>query len=277
MRVHVIQTGNLIGNETFLRGQSWSSVLRKAKRYEFPAYCYIIEHPDGHIAIDTGMTSRARTPRLARRFVPTPVATEQDEVGPQMRAVGLDPNDVRLVVVTHLDWDHVGGVGHFPHAEVLVHRPEFEFAKTFQGKMRYQPKLWPSSFDPTLYDLEAEPYGPFAHSKTVTDRRDVRLVPIPGHSIAQVAAIVKTGRTTLFFGADHMLRQDWFLEDLRVGRHVGLGLFFREQAIDTTKRIARFMEETPTILLPAHDADAVARLAAGRPLELSARSETFRS
>ncbi len=271
MRVHVIQTGRLIGNETFLRGQSWSSVLRKPKRYEFPAFCYILEHPDGHIAIDTGMTSKARTPRPVRRFIPTPVATEQDEVGPQMRAVGLDPDDVRLVIVTHLDWDHVGGVGHFPNAEVLVHRPEFEFARTFQGKMRYQPKLWPSSFDPTLYDLDSEPYGPFTHSKTVTDRADVRLVPIPGHSIAQVAAVVKTGRTTLFFGADHMLRQDWFLEDLRDGRLIQLGLFYKDKAIDTSTRIARFMEETPTILLPAHDADAVARLRTETPVNASAR------
>lgn len=268
MRVHVIQTGTLIGNKTFLRGQSWSSVLRKPERYEFPAYAYIVEHPDGHIAIDAGVTSKARTPRIARRFVPTLEATPDDEVGPQMRAKGLDPDDVRLVIVSHLDWDHVGGIGHFPNAEVLVHRPEFEFSSTFQGKMRYQPKLWPSGFSPTLFDLDPEPYGPFAQSKAVTDRGDVRLVPIPGHSVAQVATIIRTKGSTLFFGADHMLRQDWFLEDLEAGRLIELGLFFRKQAIETSKRIQQFMKDTPTILLPAHDAEAAKRLAAAEQLRV---------
>lgn len=268
MRVHVIQTGRLVGNKTFLRGQSWSSLLARREVYEFPAYCFIVEHPDGHIAIDTGMTSAARTPRIARRFVPTPIAEPTDEVGPQMRARGLDPSDVRLVVVSHLDWDHVGGVGHFPNAEVLVHRPEHDFASTFMGRMRYQPKLWPKGFDPTLYDLDPEPYGPFPASKTITDRGDVRLVPIPGHSIAQVAAIVQTKGVSLFFGADHMLRQDWFLEDLDEGRLVGLGLFFRDEAIQTSKRIQQFIADTPTILLPAHDAEAAQRLAAYEPLRV---------
>jgi len=268
MRVHVIQTGRLIGNETFMRGQSWSSLLRPARRFEFPAYCYVLEHPDGHIAIDTGMTHRVRVPRPMRRFVPTPVATEADEVGPQMRARGLDPDDVRLVIVTHLDWDHMGGIGHFPKAEVIVHRPEFEFAKTAMGRMRYQPKLWPETFRPTLYDLDPEAFGPFDTSKAVTETGDVRLVPIPGHSIAQVGVVVKRRGPALFFGADHMLRQDWFVDDLAAGRLVELGVFFRKQAVDTSRRIARFIDETPTVLLPAHDADAAARLSASEPLVL---------
>ncbi len=270
MRVHVIQTGRLLGNKTFLRGGSWSSLLRKAEPYEFPALCYIVEHPDGHIAIDTGLTSKVRTPRMARRFVPTAIAGSEDEVGPQMRAKGLDPADVRLVVVSHLDWDHVGGVGHFPSAEVLVHRPEFEFASTFQGKMRYQPKLWPSTFDPTLYDLDPEPHGPFPQSKVLTDSGDIRLVPIPGHSVAQVATVIETKGATLFFGADHMLRQDWFLEDYEAGRLVELGVFFKDRAIETSKRIYQFMQETPTILLPGHDAEAAMRLAAAEPFRIYA-------
>lgn len=268
MRVHVIQTGRLTGNKTFLRGQSWSALFRKAEQYEFPVYSYIVEHPDGHFAIDTGMTSRVRTPRPMRRFVPTPIAGAEDEVGPQMRAKGLDPEDVRLVIVTHLDWDHVGGVGHFPNAKVLVHRPEFEFASKSMGKLRYQPKLWPSTFDPSLYDLDPDPYGPFPESKTLTSRGDVRLVPIPGHSIAQVGVVVRHNGAALFFGADHMLRQDWFLEDYEAGRLIELGLFYRRQAIETSQRIHRFIEQTPTIPLPAHDAEAAARLAANEPLKV---------
>lgn len=264
MRVHVIQTGSLVGNKTVMRGEGWSSVLRRRDPYEFPAFSYIIEHPEGQIAIDTGMSARVRVPRVQRMIsVPSPVIVPGEEIGPQMRAKGLPIEEVRRVIVTHLDWDHAGGLEYFPNAEILVHRPERAFASKFMGKVRYQPKLWPSRFDPTLYDLDPEPYGPFPESKALTESGDVRLVPIPGHSIGQIGVIVQTGGAALFFVADHMLRQDWFVEDYATDRLLGLGtLFFPKLAAETSRRIHRFLEEVPTVLLPSHDAEAPARLAA---------------
>jgi N-acyl homoserine lactone hydrolase len=268
MRVHVFQTGRLVGNRTFLRGRGWSSLLRRRERFEFPVLCYLLEHPDGHIAIDTGLRQGVRIPRAQRRFVPRPVVAPRDELGSQMRAKGLRPEDVTTVVVTHLDWDHAGGLATFPNAKVLVHRPEYEFASSVMGRMRYQPRLWPADFRPELFDLDPAPYGPFPRSKALTGSGDIQLVPIPGHSIAQVGAIVQTNNHALFFAADHMLRQDWFVEDYRAGHLLGLGIFFPELARDTSRRIHRFARDTQTVLLPAHDADAPARLAAMQRLEL---------
>lgn len=272
MQVHAIQAGWLAGNETTLRGKGWSSLLRRRQNVEWPAYVYIVEHPEGHIAIDTGMNARGwATPGLTRRFLPSAViGSPEEEVGPQMRAKGLRPEDVRKVVLTHLDPDHVGGIEHFPQAEFLVHRPEYEFATTtFMGKLRYQPKSWPAAFAPTLYDLDPAPYGPFPESKAVTERGDIRLVPIPGHTVAQVGAILKIDGVALFFSADHVLRQDWFVEDYKAGNLLGLGsLGFPKRAIETSRRIHRFVEEMPTVLLPAHDDQAPARLAGMEPLEV---------
>jgi len=114
VRVHVIQTGRLVGNETVMRGEGWSSLLRRRKPYEFPVYSFILEHPEGHMAIDTGLTARVRVPAWQRRMsVPSPRIEAGEEIGPQMRAKGLKPEDVRRVVLTHLDWDHTGGLEYF--------------------------------------------------------------------------------------------------------------------------------------------------------------------
>jgi N-acyl homoserine lactone hydrolase len=266
MRVHVIQTGRLIGNKTFLRGSGWSSLLRRREPFDFPVYSYIVEHPDGHIAIDTGLGTTVRVPRAQRRFVPRPIARPEDEIALQMRAKGLRSEDVTTVVLTHLDWDHAGGIAAFPNAKVLVHRPEYEFASTVMGRMRYQPRLWPTDFEPTLYDLDPAPHGPFPESKTLTADGGICLVPLPGHSIAQVGAIVQTNGHALFLAADHMLRQDWFVEDYRAGHLLGLGIFFPELARETSRRIHRFAQDTPTVLLPTHDAEAPGRLAAMQQL-----------
>jgi N-acyl homoserine lactone hydrolase len=261
LQVHVIQTGRNVGNETVMREMTWGSQFRRRKPYDFPVFSYIVEHPEGLIAIDTGLTSRVRVPRVQRMMgIPSPMIEPGEEIDSQMRAKGLRTEDVRRVVLTHLDWDHAGGLEHFPNAEILVHRPEDEYASKMMGKLRYQPRLWPTWFAPTLYDLDPEPYGPFPGSKTLTESGDVRLVPIPGHSIGQVGVIVETDGDPLFFAGDHVLRQDWFVEDYAAGRLLGLG-FFPKPAIETSRRIHRFIEERPTVFLPSHDAEAPGRLA----------------
>lgn len=265
MRVHVIQTGRLVGNLTVVRGEGWSSLLRRREPYEFPVYTYIVEHREGLIAIDTGLSSAVRIPRWQHRLlsIPSPLIEPGEEIGPQMRDRGLRTEDVHRVVLTHLDWDHAGGLEYFPDAEILVRRSEYEFSSKFMGKFRYQPKLWPSWFDPTLYDLDPAPYGPFPESKALTDNGDVRVVPIPGHSIGQVGVIVQANDVAMFFAADHALRQDWFVEDYAAGRLLMLGaLFFPKLAAETSRRIHTLVGEVPTVFLPGHDAEAPARLAA---------------
>jgi N-acyl homoserine lactone hydrolase len=123
------------------------------------------------------------------------------------------------------------------------------------------------ALDPTLYDLDPEPYGPFPRSKRLTEAGDVRLVPIPGHSIGQVGVVVETDREALFFSGDHVLRQDWFVEDYRAGNLRGIATFPHIRlAPETSRRIRRFAEDTPTVLMPAHDPEALARLAARETL-----------
>ena len=261
--VHAIETGRLVANRTFLRGEGFASLLRRVELFEFPALAYVIEHPEGLIVIDTGIGAHVPPPRTMRGFppTPTPTTTPDEEIGPALRRRGLDPREVRRVVLTHLDFDHTGGLHHFPHAEVLLHRPEHRFAQTRLGRWRYRPSLWPADFAPTLYDLDAEPYGPFAASRAVTRSGDVRIVPIPGHTPGQVAVAYEQAGVTLLFAADHMLRADWFAEDLAAGRLLMLGVYAKAAARATSGRLRELVRSRPTVLLPAHDADAPRRLA----------------
>jgi N-acyl homoserine lactone hydrolase len=270
MQVHAIHAGDLVSNEPFARsGMKWSANLRRRKPFQHPALSYVLEHPEGMIVIDTGVTQRLRASRLQFRLMsapPLPKVEAHREVGPQMRDIGLPPEDVRRVVLTHLDADHTSGIVHFPDAEFLVHRPEHEYMTSSPiGRIRSRSRSWPSWFEPTLYDLDPEPYGPFPESKSLTERGDVRAVPLPGHSPAQVGVIVETGAEPLFFVGDHVLRQDWFVEDWAAGNLRGLAMF-PKLAPKTTRRIARLLGERPSVFLPAHDSDAPRRLAAREPL-----------
>ena len=172
------------------------------------------------------------------------------------------------MVLTHLDWDHAGGLAHFPEAEVLVHRPEWAFAQTIFGRKRFEPRLWPSGFEPSLYELDAEPWGPFPASKAMTADGAVRVVPLPGHTIGQVGVAVEMDGVRLLFCADHVLRQDWFVEDYAAGRLLGLGIWSRKSAVDTSRRVHGFIEQDSTVLIPSHDDAVPERLASVERLEL---------
>jgi len=276
VKIHVFETGRLRSNRTFMRAQAWApGLLKRRIDVQFPVYSFLIEHPEGMFAIDTGLGRRVHVPAWQRRFVPT-VVSDPLTMDEAMLRRGLDPATVSRVILTHLDWDHVGAVDRFPCAEVLVHRPEYESSTGRLGALRYQTQAWPPGFSPTLYDLSPRPFGPFPASLALTEEGDVRVVPLPGHSAGQVGVVVSTGDATLVFAADHVLRRDWFLEDHAAGRLLGLGIFNPRHAQDTSRRLHRFVEETGAVLLPSHDDEVPGRLAAVVRSDLASGSASSR-
>ena len=266
MRVHVIETGQVIGKAAMLRGPENAFVaLAKAivsrERITIPVHAYIVEHPDGLIAIDTGLHAGAVIPRAMRWMITFGPPDPNKEVGPQMRAQGLRPEDVRWVIPTHLHIDHAGGLHHFPDADVLVHRIEYDKGPVGRRVVDVR-KLWPVRFEPKIYDLDDGELYSFPESKALLP--GVRAVPTPGHSVGHVALLFDTDGPTLFFAGDHFGRQEWFEQDIAAGR---LAMWASNAKVgrETSRRIADFVRQVPTMLIPAHDPTVAARLAEREP------------
>jgi glyoxylase-like metal-dependent hydrolase (beta-lactamase superfamily II) len=96
----------------------------------------LIETNDGLALVDTGLglDDIAEPHRLGRRWVrqTAPRLDPAETAFQQVKALGFSPNDVRHLLLTHLDRDHAGGVPDFHKAKVHVHRREYAMAVTHQ-------------------------------------------------------------------------------------------------------------------------------------------------
>ncbi len=271
MRIHALQTGTVAVKEAQRSGSHGSGPIRLLntladRRWTepLPIYAWAIEHPEGVIVVDTGDTARTAVSgyfpwwhpyyRLGVKLYVQP----EEEIGPQLRQIGFEPGDVRWLVLTHLHTDHAGGLHHFPQAEILVSRTEYEQASGWIGRLNgYLPHRWPAWFAPRLVDFAPEPIGPFPASIPLTQSGDVRLVATPGHTAGHLSVVVQADDRAFFIAGDTS-----YTEQLMRDQVVDGVTFDNTVAQKTLARILTFVRQTPTVYLPSHDPESAQRLAA---------------
>jgi N-acyl homoserine lactone hydrolase len=258
MRIYPLTTGAVRLKRAFLfasRGRRrqldlflpgpWSDPL--------PIHCWAIEHDGRLLLVDSGETAAARNIPFARFEV-----TPEQELPAAMTAAGLSLQDVSQVVLTHHHGDHVDGLVHV-HARARINDAELRFVATaFPRVMRRvlrQPL--PSGFAPEPFALDGGPFGAFQRSRALSDDGRIVAVDTPGHTPGHVSVICvdDSGRHVMLAGDAtdtleqlHSRRPDAVAPD-------------PEAHVATLETILAHCAQHPTVYLPSHDPESVARLA----------------
>jgi glyoxylase-like metal-dependent hydrolase (beta-lactamase superfamily II) len=87
------------------------------KWIKIPSYAVLIEHPERRILFDLGVNPATIHPPEVLDLFPY-YCNENQRIENQLALVGLRPEDVSTVVLSHLHFDHCGNIHLFDHADI---------------------------------------------------------------------------------------------------------------------------------------------------------------
>jgi glyoxylase-like metal-dependent hydrolase (beta-lactamase superfamily II) len=156
-----------------------------------------------------------------------------------LRAIGVDPGHVDLIIFTHLHWDHCGNLDLFPNSRLLAQREEIRYA--------YAPSRF---FERAFLSPQAGLTPSFQGRRLEALVGDQEILPglevlhSPGHTPGSQAVRVKTAQGWFTIAGDAIFTYENLEKDIPPGFHVQV-----DQALDSMHRIARVSD----VVLPSHD------------------------
>lgn len=162
-------------------------------------HCWLIEGRDGLTLVDTGLGT-AQVKGMVHghlKALMRPKLSLAETALAQVQALGFQPDDVRNIVLTHLDFDHAGALADFPHATVHVHAPELEAAQSrpsYIEKQRYERRLWKHGPKWQTHSTGGERWNGFEAVRALGSGDDeILLVPLRGHTRGHSGVAVRDG------------------------------------------------------------------------------------
>lgn len=224
-RIHAIQAGGqqLDGGAMFgvVPKTLWSRRLPADELNRIPMgmRCLLIEHSDELVLIDTGSGNKDTQKFQGIYGIENQGANGRTALEDGVRAAGFKPEDVTLVINTHLHFDHAGGntyrneegqvAASFPNARYTVQRGEMNWATNTNERTA-------ASYFTTNWDSIVA-----AERMTLTEG-DVEIIPgisvtvTPGHTPFHQSVMLKSGGETACFLGDvcpttHHLPLPWIM------------------------------------------------------------------
>ena len=254
--------------ERFLDLRLGWALLTGKDAVRVPAPAFLIHHPSaGTVLVDTGLhPSIATDPKanfgsLATRFG-KPELEHGGDVPAQLRALGIQPAQIPVVVMTHLHYDHASGISEFPQSTFVVSDAEWEAATTDARPLLrgYRPAHYDYAFEYRTIDFTRggiTSYATFGRTFDLFGDGSIRLVYTPGHTAGHMSVIAHLAEHDFLIGGDAV-----YLARQLEGAPPPPRPVDRHQYRRSLQELKLFRREYPkAIITPGHDPDFYASLA----------------
>ena len=251
IKVHVLACGSTVVDEALpfssrSRNPLAFTGLFRGKRHKIsvPVRAYLVEHPRGLVLIDTGWDEEIRKDArgyegFANYFASPGELPKGEGIRDQLASLGYSLQDVRAVLLTHLDIDHAGGLPMVKEVPgIYCSQAEWDAARKFNP--RYRKRLW-EGIRMKTFQGQLDLYGDHA----------IVSEAMPGHSAGMTAYRIGTmDRYLLIAGDAGYGRRSYESLDLP-------GVEWNRRAeMDSLKRLQRIASDPRCIdILMTHDTE----------------------
>lgn len=205
--------------------------------------CYLIEHQGKRLIWDAGL------PLLAVGKGEIEAAPElgitmqyQRSLLDQLSGLGLQPDDVDYLAMSHVHFDHAGAANAFKNSIWIMQRPEYQLAKNNPAKIPgADPRLFSEIANVDVLLLEGD-YDLFGDGK-------VKIISTPGHTVGHQVLFIELKQL-----GPILLSGDLF--HFRATRRLSSVPVFNynhDQTLDSMRRIEKLIKETGAALWIEHD------------------------
>ena len=188
------------------------------ERGHLACHCLLVETRDSLVLVDTGLgLADVRDPRgrLSAFFLAlvAPDFREQMTAVRQVERLGFDPRDVRHILLTHLDFDHAGGLDDLPQATVHMLARERDHAlaqASWLDRQRFRPQQWSSRSRWNVYTgASGERWMGFDAVRQLDGLPpELLMVPLPGHTHGHAGVALDTGDGWRLLAGDAYFHED---------------------------------------------------------------------
>jgi glyoxylase-like metal-dependent hydrolase (beta-lactamase superfamily II) len=224
----------------------------------------LLETNQGLVLVDTGFgleDVRNPRPRLSPFFLDylcRPQLNEEMTAIRQIERLGFKAEDVRHIVLTHLDFDHAGGLDDFPTARVHVMAAEADAAVsqlTWLDRRRFRPRQWSTQPHWVTYPMPRGGDRWFGF-ECVRDLEglppDILLVPLVGHTLGHTGVAIQQSDGWLLHAGDAY----FYHEEMNPQRpRCTPGLWAYQELMQKDGRLRRLNQERLRELVRRHDRD----------------------
>jgi N-acyl homoserine lactone hydrolase len=188
-RLYRLDCGHSLANDESV----WTPGKNVGRKIEFSSTCWLIKHGTKWLMWDTGVPEATLNDPKGWSTLPKLIVYHLDKsISGQLASIGLKPDDIQYVAISHTHGDHIGNVRLFPNSTILIQRVEFDWISSPDGS---------NSNVNELKALARKLMGSPKHLRLLDGNTDVFgdgsviLFPTPGHTPGSQSLLVHLKKT----------------------------------------------------------------------------------
>lgn len=245
----------------------------KLSSRQFPAMVAILKHPSiGYILYDTGYAPRFYEETKSLPYwiygKVTPVfCSAEESIAYQLQQIGIDPLEIRYIILSHFHADHVAGLKDFPQATIIAMRKAYEDVQGLTGvpavKKAFIPNLLPEDFTQRIVYIEDKPHisdpfgtGVFPTGYDLFDDGEIIAIEVSGHAKGQIGLYFRTATQLFFLITDACWVSETYRELRMPSPIAALIMDSYRDFLENVRKIHQLHRQLPALrIIPSHCQD----------------------